>query len=667
MPEGTVLRDRYRLERLLGRGGMADVYLAFDLRRQVHIAVKLLREDLAEDPEFLQRFQREAEALARLDHPYIVRFYSFERQRPLAFIVMDYVPGTTLRTRLMEAGGPLPAAEVTQVVRQIGSALQYAHNEGFIHRDIKPGNIMLRTDGTALLSDFGIARAMAAMTMTMAPLGTPAYMSPEQILGQEADPRTDVYCLGVVMYEMVTGRRPFAGDSGTGTMSADRVRAEHLHAPPKDPRSLNPGLPTAAAQVILRALAKNPAQRWPNMTALVQAWEAAVSGAPAVTTPAQHRAGVTNGIPAIATHGPEPAPPPPVAGRRRSGSKLGWLLWAVAGVFTLLFAFVVVVLYRSLTSASASSNETTVAQQQTLDARTQQTAVALAVEWGTATASAGGQSPTATAAPTPTPAATATGEEKTDPVTTATAAAIGTEQASAGEKATAEALAAGEGAAKATTATAEAAAAAQATTDAAAANAQATTDAQIAADATAKAAAIINAPTATTEAVVSEPAGVAISFERETSWRRGDEPHGDFTRSSEQVYSGSYAGRLGYDFPAVTNNYVVFSPRPAVDIGKAGGIAAWVYGDGSGHFLNAWIRDSAGEIRQYSFGQITHQGWQQMTAPFNEAAGWPNAHIDGPDSGGLDYPVSLYAIVLDGVPDGQASKGVIYLDDISGY
>lgn len=684
MSEGTVLRDRYRLERLLGRGGMADVYLAFDLRRQVHIAVKLLREDLAEDPEFLQRFQREAEALARLDHPYIVRFYSFERQRPIAFIVMDYVPGITLRTRLLEAGGPLPLAEVTQILRQIGSALQYAHNEGFIHRDIKPGNIMLRPDGSALLSDFGIARAVAAMTMTMAPLGTPAYMSPEQILGHEADPRTDVYCLGVVLYEMVTGRRPFAGDSGTGTMSAERVRAEHLHVPPRDPRSLNPSLPTAASQVILRALAKNPAQRWPNMTALVQAWEAAV-GAPQAADASSSPAARLNRIPVTGPVTPprqrEPLTAPPAVAPAPKRSGLSWLLWVVAALFAVLFLVVVAVLFRSL-SSSGSADASAVAQQQTLDARTQQTAIALAADWSTATASASGQQQPAgepnpsqeqpTSAPTepaatPTPLAAATAADEAATVAAADAQAKLTAEAEALLQATATAAAAETAAREAQDAAAtEQARLAEEQTAATAAAATAAADAT--AKAEAEATAVSAAATATAQAAASEPPGVLTGFESSLAWRRGDEPYGDLVRGSEQVHSGSYSGKLAYAFPAVNNNYVVFSPRPAIGMGGTpAGISAWVYGDGSSHFLNAWVQDSAGEVRQYTFGQITFVGWQQVYAPFDEQAGWPNSHISGPDSGSLDYPVSLYAIVLDGVPDGQASSGAIYIDDIAGY
>ncbi len=273
---GDVLRNRYKIEAFLGRGGMADVYLATDLRRQVNVAIKVLREDLAEDPEFVQRFRREAEALARLDHPYVVRFYSFERQERLAFIVMDYVAGSTLRARLLDAGGPLPLAETTQILRQVGSALQYAHNEGYVHRDIKPGNILIREDGTALLSDFGIARAAETATMTMGPIGAPAYMSPEQISGREPTAQTDIYSLGIVLYEMVTGRRPFSGEGGTGsgTMSRmKRIQQQHLREAPPDPKMFNPQLPAAAAAVILQALEKRPEARWKSVMDMVRAWE----------------------------------------------------------------------------------------------------------------------------------------------------------------------------------------------------------------------------------------------------------------------------------------------------------------------------------------------------------------------------------------------------------
>ena len=177
-------------------------------------------------------------------------------------------------------------------------------------------------------------------------------------------------------------------------------------------------------------------------------------------------------------------------------------------------------------------------------------------------------------------------------------------------------------------------------------------------------------PTTAAQATASAQAGPqrpgwVFDFERDFTWRRGDEQYGQLSRSSEQVKAGSASGRLQYDFPAVANNYVVFTSSPPLEIpGQASGITAWVYGDGAGHFLNAWVQDADGEIRSYTFGQVRHQGWQEMTAWLDEKHGWPNGHISGPDDGRLKYPILLSALVLDGVPDGQASSGVIYLDDL---
>jgi len=276
--EGVLLCGRYRLQRSIGRGGMADVYLAFDKKRQAPVAVKILREDLAEDPVLTRRFCREAEALARLDHPNIVRFYAFEQDGPIAFIVMDYIDGTTLRRLLLERRKPLDVKEITPVLRDICSALHYAHLNGTVHRDLKPGNVMLKQDGKALLTDFGISCAMEGATLTGMVMGTPAYMSPEQIAGRQMDARSDIYSLGVLLFEMATGQRPFTGEEPglTETGTTPRIQEAHLRLPPPDPRTFNPRLPSAAAAVILRALAKQPADRWPDVVSLRQAWETAV-------------------------------------------------------------------------------------------------------------------------------------------------------------------------------------------------------------------------------------------------------------------------------------------------------------------------------------------------------------------------------------------------------
>jgi serine/threonine-protein kinase len=311
MPDlvGRTLKKRYRIDAFLGRGGMAEVYRAYDTRRHYPVAVKVLREDLAEDWDFVRRFQAEAGSLARLAHQNIVRFYSFEQDGRTAFIVMDLVEGDTLRGRLFEAQGrPMAPAEALTILRQVAAALAYAHAEGIIHRDVKPGNIMLRPDGTALLSDFGISKAVDAATVTAAMPGTPAYMSSEQCSGYRIDVRSDVYSLGVVLYEMLAGRRPFVGrlapDTATGG-THERVRWEQMHAQPPDPRVANPALTRGIAQVVMQVLAKDPDARYPTVMAFLQAFEKICEpGIPSTTAQQPQRPG--SGASPL-----EPSPPPP--------------------------------------------------------------------------------------------------------------------------------------------------------------------------------------------------------------------------------------------------------------------------------------------------------------------------------------------------------------------
>ena len=178
-------------------------------------------------------------------------------------------------------------------------------------------------------------------------------------------------------------------------------------------------------------------------------------------------------------------------------------------------------------------------------------------------------------------------------------------------------------------------------------------------------------PTTTpAQPAVSKPAattpGVVLDFEKLGTWRRGNEPYGDFVQSSEQKHGGNYSGKLAYQFPAVAKNYVVFTRIPAASItGQPAALKLWVYGDGSGHFLNAWVRDNQGEVRQFTFGKITHTGWQELEAPLDTTAAWPQAHISGTDNGRLDFPISLDSLVLDGVPDGGGPfSDAIYVDDL---
>jgi hypothetical protein len=173
-------------------------------------------------------------------------------------------------------------------------------------------------------------------------------------------------------------------------------------------------------------------------------------------------------------------------------------------------------------------------------------------------------------------------------------------------------------------------------------------------------------PVATAAPAAPAVPGLITGFEQWGVWKRGDQAYGTFAQSTQEAHSGSASGRLDYNFPAVNDNYVVFASRPPLAIpGTPTALSIWVLGDGSGHFLNVWVQDSQGEVRQFPFGTITGAGsWQQLTASLDTTAAWPQTHISGADNGKLDYPIKLYALVLDGVPDGVASRGTIYLDDI---
>ncbi|GEM_PF-1642486 len=269
---GQIIKNRYRVDAYLDSGGMADVYKVFDLTRQVELAMKVLKQDLAEDREFLRRFQHEASRLARLQHPHIVRYYGLEQDGRNAFILLDYIDGRTLKTEIFNQGAPLDYEKVWLIMQDICSALNYAHDSGYVHCDVKPANIMINRQGLVFLTDFGIAREVDATTATMAGFGAPAYMAPEQVKGMDPTPRSDIYSLGVTLYEMLTGgRRPFTGDLAktTGTAS-QRVRWEQLKLKPPSPRTYNPNLPEAIEMVVMRCLEKDARQRYDNTMTLLK-------------------------------------------------------------------------------------------------------------------------------------------------------------------------------------------------------------------------------------------------------------------------------------------------------------------------------------------------------------------------------------------------------------
>lgn len=275
----SVISGRYRIESFLGRGGMAEVYKVWDNQRATYLAMKVLLEDLALDPVFIRRFTREASNLARLQHPNIVRFFGFEKVGRTAFILMDYVDGESLKYFIHDTNGlAMPSGQIRYIMRSVCRALNYAHTQGIIHCDIKPANIMIDRQGTALLADFGIARASDTATATMVGAGTPAYMAPEQIKGYEPTPQMDVYALGVVLYEMLTGgERPFTGNQAQIKGSiGEKVRWEHLNVPPPSPRHWNPALFPSLENVVLEALSKNPRQRYRSTLEFLNALELAL-------------------------------------------------------------------------------------------------------------------------------------------------------------------------------------------------------------------------------------------------------------------------------------------------------------------------------------------------------------------------------------------------------
>lgn len=262
-----VIAGRYRLGELLGHGGMADVYAGTDARLGRQVAIKLLKPSLANDPSFRTRFRQEAQAAARMAHPTIVRVFDAGEETvrepsgievQIPFIVMERVDGTLLKDLL--AHGAIAPAEAMRIVHGILTALEYSHRAGVVHRDIKPGNVMVTPSGQVKVMDFGIARAIsdssATIAQTSAILGTAQYFSPEQARGEAIDARTDLYSTGVVLYELLTGRPPFRGDTAVA------VAYQHISEAPVPPNVLNPAISPALNAVVMRALAKNKDERF---------------------------------------------------------------------------------------------------------------------------------------------------------------------------------------------------------------------------------------------------------------------------------------------------------------------------------------------------------------------------------------------------------------------
>lgn len=257
-PGITTLGGRYRLLQPLGTGGMAEVFQARDEHLLREVALKVLRQELIVDPAFRERFLQEARAAANLIHPNIVTVYDFGKDGPFYFIVLEYVLGTDLKT-LLRRRGRLPVEEAVDLVVQVCSGVGYAHRAGLVHCDLKPHNILVTPDGRAKITDFGIARALASIRpdeVCDTVWGSPQYFSPEQAAGGPPSPASDVYSLGIILFELLTGKLPFDADD------PQALAQQHLNAPPPSPRGLVPQVPPALDQIVLKVLSKEPSARY---------------------------------------------------------------------------------------------------------------------------------------------------------------------------------------------------------------------------------------------------------------------------------------------------------------------------------------------------------------------------------------------------------------------
>jgi len=320
MAKQRVLGNRYEIQQVLGEGGMAKVFLGTDRVLSRTVAVKVLAPQYAEDQQFVARFRREAQAAAALNHPNIVSVFDTGSNGNVHYIVMEYVEGKTLQETLREESRLTPERSI-EIGEAVARALSAAHAKGLVHRDIKPGNIMITREGQVKVMDFGIARATTSdtVTQTAAVLGTAAYLSPEQAQGETVDHRSDIYSLGVVLYEMLTGRQPFTGESPVS------IAYRHVTEDPVPPSRLNPDVPEALDAIVMKAMAKSPDDRYQTAQELIDDLRRAAEGMPVAA--AAVLPGATTQVIDRASHTQVMTGPIEEEMEEEPGRRVGWIVF----------------------------------------------------------------------------------------------------------------------------------------------------------------------------------------------------------------------------------------------------------------------------------------------------------------------------------------------------
>ena len=293
---------KYRIVELLGRGGMAEVYKAYQASLDRHVAIKLMHAFLADDADFISRFEREAKNVAALRHPNIIQVFDFDVHQDTPYMVMEYVEGGTLKAYLESLAirhESLPTAEALRIIREVARALAYAHRRNMMHRDVKPANVMLDPSGRVILTDFGIAKILTgpSYTATGATIGTPSYMSPEQGMGRPGDHRSDVYSLGVMLHQLATGQLPFEADTPLAVM------LRHVNDPLPLPRSIKPDLQEGVERIILKSMAKSPDDRFQSADEMLANLENLDAATLLAIPPASMASGAAAQLPTMAAPG----------------------------------------------------------------------------------------------------------------------------------------------------------------------------------------------------------------------------------------------------------------------------------------------------------------------------------------------------------------------------